>query len=95
MTELSVANARNQLTRLIHEVEAGEIIHVTRRGKPVAVIISEQAFEWLQKGGEKNNFWQAIQEMRSDPGFEPVDFTVEEVSAWRDKGLGREFSWED
>lgn len=95
MTKLSVANAKNQLTRLIHEAEAGEIIHITRRGKPVAVIISEQAFEWLQKGGQKNNFWQAIQEMRSDPGFEPVDFAAEEVSAWRDKGFGREFSWED
>ncbi len=95
MAQVSVADAKNRLTRLIHEVEAGETIHVTRRGKPVAVIISEQAFELLQKGEVKQNFWQAIREMRSDPNFEPVDLSEQEIGAWRDKSFGREFSWED
>lgn len=95
MTEVSVAYAKNQLTRLIYEAEAGETIHVTRRGKPVAVIISEHLFEQLQKGEAQKNFWKAIQEMRSAPDFEPVDLAEEEISAWRDKSLGREFSWED
>jgi prevent-host-death family protein len=40
----SVAEARDQLTSLIRRAESGEAVTVTRRGKPVARIISEDAY---------------------------------------------------
>ena len=39
MTEVSIAEARDTLTRLIQRAEAGEPVHITRRGKPVAVLV--------------------------------------------------------
>ena len=37
---ISIADARNRLPALVHQAEAGEAVTITRRGKPVAVVIS-------------------------------------------------------
>lgn len=95
MSKVSIAEARDRLTRLIHEAEQGDAVHITRRGKPVAVIMSEVEYERLRSASARKSFWQAIQEMRADPEFEPVDFTAEEIDGWRNKTPGRVFSWED
>jgi hypothetical protein len=42
----------------------------------------------------KKDFWQAIQEMRADSNFQPVDFSDEEIDSWRSKSTGRKFSWD-
>lgn len=44
MKRVSVAEARNRLPALLHEAERGPI-QIVRRGKPVAVIQSQAAFE--------------------------------------------------
>jgi len=44
MKRVSVAEARNNLPALIHEAERGPI-QIVRRGKPVAVLQSQVAFE--------------------------------------------------
>lgn len=46
--KVSVAEARNTLPKLLHEVEEDEII-VTRRKKPVAVIIPFKAYQRIQR----------------------------------------------
>lgn len=38
MTEVSVRELRNNLTRYLRRIEQGERVTVTRRGKPVATI---------------------------------------------------------
>jgi prevent-host-death family protein len=43
----SVAQARDNLAALLKKVEAGRHVHITRRGKPVAVLMSQSAFEAL------------------------------------------------
>jgi prevent-host-death family protein len=93
--EVSIAEIKNRLTQLIHRAEAGEVVHVTRRGKAVAVLLSEAEYERLRRYQPQRGFWDAIQAMRADPAFEPVDFTREEVDSWRDRAGGRDFSWED
>ena len=95
MTAVSIAEARNRLARLIHDAEAGETVQVTRRGKPVAVLVSQAEYERLLRGLPRRTFWEAVQAMRADPEFEPVDFTKEEVDGWRDRGIGRDLSWQD
>lgn len=52
MAETSVAEAKIQLTRLIHRAESGETAHITRRGKPVAVLLSEDEYARLRRGRE-------------------------------------------
>ena len=51
MSQVSIAEAKNTLTRLIHEAERGEAIHITRHGKSVAVLLSEEAFGHVGMGG--------------------------------------------
>ncbi len=93
MSETSIAEAKTQLTRLIHQAERGETVHITRRGKPVAVLLSEDEYARLRQGQEQRNFWDLIAEMRADPTFEPVDWSQEEVNSWRDRRPAREFEW--
>lgn len=48
MSEATISTLKNHLPEWVHRAEAGEDIHMTRHGKPVAVIISlakyQQAF---------------------------------------------------
>lgn len=94
MAETSIAEAKNQLTRLIHQAERGDAVHITRRGRPVAVLLSEAEYARLSRGITRPTFWEAIQAMRADPGFEPVDLAPEEIASWRDRAAeGRGFEW--
>ena len=93
MAETSIAEAKTQLTRLIHKAQRGEAVHITRRGKPVAVLLSEDEYDRLRQGQEQRDFWGLIEEMRADPTFEPVDWSREEVDSWRDRRPAREFEW--
>jgi prevent-host-death family protein len=43
----SIAEVRDGLTGFVHEVERGATIHITRRGKPTAVLMSEATYAKL------------------------------------------------
>ena len=83
------------MTHLIHQVEQGEAMHITRRGNPVAVLLSEDEYTRLCQGQEPRSFWELIAEMRAEPAFEPVDWSAGEVDGWRDRRPVREFAWLD
>jgi prevent-host-death family protein len=93
MAETSIAEAKTQLTRLIHQAERGEPVHITRRGRPVAVLLSEDEYARLRQGQAKPDFWDLITEMRADPAFAPLDWTDETIDSWRDRQPAREFEW--
>jgi prevent-host-death family protein len=93
MAETSIAEAKTQLTRLIHEAERGEAVHITRRGRPVAVLLSEDAYARLRQGQGQRDFWDLITEMRADPAFEPVDWSEDEIDSWRDRQPAQTFEW--
>lgn len=40
---VSLSEAKAQLADFAHAAEGGEVVHITRHGKPVAVSLSEQA----------------------------------------------------
>ena len=89
MSQVSIAQARNSLTRLIHEVETGKPVHITRRGKPVAVLMSQGDYEALGADAPRENVWQAIQMWREEQDIDWPDLTPDEVSRWRDHSSGR------
>ncbi|ETW98856.1 type II toxin-antitoxin system Phd/YefM family antitoxin [Candidatus Entotheonella palauensis] len=93
MSQVSIVEAKNALTRLIHQAEQGEEIHITRHGKPVAVLLSREVYERLQ-AGKQPSFWQAIQDWRAQATFDSPELTPEEVDGWRDRSPGRAFSWD-
>ena len=95
MSTVSIAKARNTLTRLIHKAEDGEPVHITRHGKPVAVLVSRGEYERLSSGEPKKDFWQAVEDWRAQAGFNWPELTPDEVDGWRDRRPPREFSWPD
>jgi prevent-host-death family protein len=49
MKTTSVAEAKSHLSALLSEIEAGEEVVITRRGKPIARLIAEpqgNGFDW-------------------------------------------------
>lgn len=89
---VSVALAKAQLAGLIHAAEAGEVVRISRRGKPVAVLLSEGAYRRLTGGGPVQDSWSAIQQWRAagdtrQPShwLEPLD----DSDAWRDRSPAR------
>jgi prevent-host-death family protein len=40
--DVSIAEAKARLSELIERAEAGEVVRITKRGKPVARIVKEQ-----------------------------------------------------
>ena len=95
MPEVSIAQARNTLTRLIHEAENGEAVHITRRGKRVAVLVSRREYERLESGAGGSAFWQGTEEWRAQASFDWPDLTPDEVDSWRDRRPPREPEWPD
>lgn len=41
MTDISIAEAKAHFSELVDRAEAGEIVRITRRGKPVARLVAE------------------------------------------------------
>ncbi len=93
MSEASIAEAKTQFTRLVCRAESGEAVHITRRGKPVAVLLSEQEYARLRQSQERRTFWDLIVEMRDDPEFEPIDWSPKDVDSWRDRRPAQAFQW--
>jgi len=58
MTEVSIRDLRNNLTRYLRRVECGERVTVTRRGKPIATIQAEAKTE----GDADAALWKMVRE---------------------------------
>lgn len=44
MTESAISTLKNHLPEMVHLVESGEDVHITRHGKPVAVMVSLERY---------------------------------------------------
>ncbi|MFL6194645.1 MAG: type II toxin-antitoxin system Phd/YefM family antitoxin [Thermoanaerobaculia bacterium] len=88
----SIAEARDNFTSVVHEAEKGTQVELTRRGKPVAVLIGAEDFERLSKGTP--DFWTAYEAFRRDVDLKELDLNPDEVYAdVRDPSPGRDFNW--
>ncbi len=70
----SVADARAHLPDILDEVEAGKDVQLTRRGRPVALLLSPERYEMLRS--ELTNFGDAYRAFlgrhtAEDIGLEP------------------------
>ena len=70
-------------------------MHITRRGKRVAVLVSPREYERLESGAGGSAFWQATKEWREQASFDWPELTRDEVDGWRDCRPPREFEWPD
>jgi prevent-host-death family protein len=90
MKEATIRDARNQLTRLVHQAERGQAIRLTRRGKPVAVLVSDREYQRFRRGRERRpDFFQFLQGWRREMIAKGIPFmTDEEITAFRDRTPG-------
>jgi prevent-host-death family protein len=82
----SVAEARDRLAALVHQAEQGRAIRITRRGKPAAVLVSEEQFLRSQ-GRQVPGPGDAILAWRKK--YKGVELTDSEIDGWRDRSVGR------
>ncbi len=83
----SVAEARQQLPRLIRAAERGRAVEITRRGRPVAVLLS--ASEYLSLKGERPSFADSIANVRKRHAVEQLAIGDEDFDGLREKSSGR------
>jgi prevent-host-death family protein len=87
----TIAEAKNNLPQLIRQLESDEAIHLTRHGKPVAVMLSEANYQKLTQ--KNQGLYQAIEHWRAQCEGEGA-LTEVELKNIRASGQGRDFSWE-
>ncbi|MCP9841794.1 type II toxin-antitoxin system Phd/YefM family antitoxin [Synechococcus sp. J7-Johnson] len=92
-----LSDAKARLAGLVQAAEAGQVVHISRHGKPVAVLLSEQAYSTLHQLQTSLAPGKAILNWRlegrsgchedwplpSDPSAD------QEVPSWRDRAPGR------
>ena len=82
-----MAEARSRLPTIVEEAEAGRQIELTRRGRPVAVVVSFSAFERLR--GNRRQFSDAYRTFLEQYSLDEVGLEDNFSIAARDKTEGR------
>ena len=83
----SIAQARDQLPALIHRAEESGRVQLTRRGKPVAMIVSVAHYERLS--GRQPDWWEAVEAQRASGGLSGEGFLDGEFEGLRAREPGR------
>lgn len=83
----SIAEARSSLPAIVDQAEAGQEIELTRRGKPVAVVVSLNEFVRLRRA--RPHFAEAYRRFLSAHPLEEIGLDEGDVSTLRDRDAGR------
>jgi antitoxin Phd len=87
----TIAEAKSRLPSIIHSVEKGPSVKLTRRGRPVAVLLSIAEYERLNRNIGK--FWPALQEVRKKVETQRIGISDMDFDDLRDKTPGRDIGW--
>lgn len=86
----SIAEARANLPAIVDQAEAGQQIELTRRGKPVAVVLSLREVERLR--GERTSFGDAYRRFLQTHPLREIGLEKAFFDSIRDRGKGRKVS---
>jgi prevent-host-death family protein len=84
----SIAEARHDLAAIVHELEGRDLIELTRRGEPVAVMLSLREYRRITTGKEK--FWEAYLAFHDTVDLSRLGIEPEVFEGVRDPSPGRE-----
>lgn len=88
---VSIAEARHNLASLVHELDKKAVIELTRRGKPVAMLVSLREYNRLC--APKTDFWEAYIAFRKRVQLEKLDIDPKIWENVRDTSPGREVNF--
>ena len=87
-SDYSIADAKDHLPEAVRAAERGDTITLTRRGKPVAVLISIDRFRGLELS--RPDFWELARELRRRAASEGAAFDEGDFEGLRDRSPGRD-----
>jgi antitoxin Phd len=87
LAAVTVAEAKNHLPALLHSVESGKTLHITRRGKPVAVVLSKKDHDALLAGNasKKPGMYDAVMGYRNSVDWANSGIDGTELDNLRDR----------
>jgi prevent-host-death family protein len=90
--QFSISDAKNRLPSLVHAIEHGPEIQLTRHGKPVAVLISMAQYKRLIQ--PPKNFWADLHSFRESVDTDSLLSSDDNFFEDRPKSPGRPVSFE-
>ena len=90
-TRYSIAEARQKLAAIVHELEQKAMVEITRRGEPVAVLLSMQEYRRLRSPNAQ--FWEAYEAFRRQVNLPRLNLEPSIFEGLRDRSPGREVKW--
>lgn len=95
MSRYTIAQANNQLSTIVHESEHGTTVRLTRRGKPMVIMLNID--EYTKLCATSNNWWENYLKWHKAADFSNV--TNDDMDAVfanvRDRSPGRDLSFND
>ena len=88
MKKISMTHARARLAEIVGAVERGLRVELTRRGKPVAVLLSPAEYGKISNG--PTTFESAFEEFRKRFELRAPEISTELFEGLRDRSSGRE-----
>ena len=89
-SKVSVAEARQHFARLIKRAQQGNAIEITRRGEPVAVLVS--AAEYSAITGDRPSFMDATAQIRERLDVDSLNIGDSDFEGLREESPGRDVS---
>ena len=85
----SIASVRDHLASIVHDLEFVDSVEITRRGEPVAILLSKSRYDRLT--ASKSGFWEAYTAFTKEVNL--VDLNIDPAEVFgdiRDQISGRE-----
>jgi prevent-host-death family protein len=86
----SIAEARASLPTIVEQAEAGLEVELTRRGRPVAVVVSTREFDRLRS--KRRHFTDAYRNFLEKYSLKEIGLEEDFAVFTRDKTAGRKVS---
>ena len=86
----SIAEARSRLPSIVDQAEAGIQVELTRRGQPVAVLVSRREFERLR--GKRLHFGDTYKKFLETHSLREIGVDDDFAASTRDRTTGRKVS---
>lgn len=87
----SIAEARHDLAAVVHQLDHQPRIQLTRRGKPVAVLLSVREYNRLI--AQTRSFWETYTAFTESVDLRDLKIEPQVFDGVRDRSRGREVQW--
>ncbi len=88
----SISEAKNILPALVHDIEHGPAVQLTRHGKPVAVLMSISHYNKLTS--RPKNFWATLSAFRESADTSTLLSSGDNFFDHRDQSPGRSVNFD-